>query len=391
MTPIYTYSNLKTRINAQIKGKIGVLISDRDLINQAAREVVSDIDLRSTRRKSQLSPPLFTDIFEYVCPTDLKDYKIINVEPQTDRKRAQYVLTTYEEFGRRRDANTIAISDANFIRTVLVNADFAVSDKVATISTMDSLTAGGGTWALFGDGTNLTADADNYVRGSGSINWDISAAAGTTAGIQNSGLSTFDLTDYLGGNGSAFVWTYITSTTGLTNFIIRLGSSSGAYYQKTTTTQADGTAFVAGWNLLRFDLTSLTTVGSPTNTAGVFVAIYMTKTAGKVSETDYRFDNLLLKKGEIHNLFYYSKFPWQTSAGSYIENSTVDSDLLNVDLTEFNLMVDKGVELAGPEVDEFDASDRAARRYAINKKKYEMANPSEALLIIETYADFIKM
>jgi len=100
MTPIYTYSNLKTRINAQIKGKIGVLISDRDLINQAAREVVSDIDLRSTRRKSQLSPPLFTDIFEYVCPTDLKDYKIINVEPQTDRKRAQYVLTTYEEFGR---------------------------------------------------------------------------------------------------------------------------------------------------------------------------------------------------------------------------------------------------------------------------------------------------
>jgi len=391
MTPIYTYSNLKTRINAQIKGKIGVLISDRDLINQAAREVVSDIDLRSTRRKSQLSPPLFTDIFEYVCPTDLKDYKIINVEPQTDRKRAQYVLTTYEEFGRRRDANTIAISDANFIRTVLVNADFAVSDKVMTISTMDSLTAGGGTWALFGDGTNLTADADNYVRGSGSINWDISAAAGTTAGIQNSGLSTFDLTDYLGGNGSAFVWTYITSTTGLTNFIIRLGSSSGAYYQKTTTTQADGTAFVAGWNLLRFDLTSLTTVGSPTNTAGVFVAIYMTKTAGKVSETDYRFDNLLLKKGEIHNLFYYSKFPWQTSAGSYIENSTVDSDLLNVDLTEFNLMVDKGVELAGPEVDEFDASDRAARRYAINKKKYEMANPSEALLIIETYADFIKM
>jgi len=391
MTPIYTYSNLKTRINAQIKGKIGVLISDRDLINQASREVVSDIDLRSTRRKSQLSPPLFMDIFEYVCPTDLKDYKIINVEPQTDRKRVAYTLVPFEEFGRRRDANTIAISDANFIRTVLVNADFAVSDKVATISTMDSLTAGGGTWALFGDGTNLTADADNYVRGSGSINWDISAAAGTTAGIQNSGLSTFDLTDYLGGNGSAFVWTYITSTTGLTNFIIRLGSSSGAYYQKTTTTQADGTAFVVGWNLLRFDLTSLTTVGSPTNTAGVFVAIYMTKTAGKVSETDYRFDNLLLKKGEIHNLFYYSKFPWQTSAGSYIENSTVDSDLLNVDSTEFNLMVDKGVELAGPEVDEFDASDRAARRYAINKRKYEMANPSEALLIIETYADFIKM
>jgi len=44
MTPIYTYANFKTRVNAGIKNKIGILVSDRDTLNQAARTVISDID-----------------------------------------------------------------------------------------------------------------------------------------------------------------------------------------------------------------------------------------------------------------------------------------------------------------------------------------------------------
>jgi len=389
-TPIYTRTFLKSRLNARIKGKIGILVDSDQSCNDAARFVVGDLDLRSARRKTPLTPSLFTNIFEYACPTDLKDYKIIDIDPQTDRKQTEYNLVPFEEFGRRQDSNTIAISDNDFVRKILINASVA-NDLSITISEMDSLTSGGGTWALFGDGTNLTADNDNYVRGNGSINWDISAAGGTTAGIQNTALSTFDLTNFLGGNGALFVWADITSTTNLTNFILRLGSSSSAYYSKTITVQADGTAFANGWNLLKFDLTSLTTTGSPTNTAGSFAAIYMTKTAGKVSETDYRFDNLILKKGEIHNVVYYSKFPWQSSSGAYQENSTLDTDLLNVDTTEFGLILEKAVELAGEEVDELGASDRAAKRYLELKKMYMMSSPSEAKWVTSTYADFIKM
>lgn len=386
--PTYTRSDYKTRINAGIKGKVGVLISANDLMNQAARMVAAEIDMRSMRRKTELTPSLFTNIFEYTCPTDLKDYKIIDIDPQTDRKQTEYTLVPFEEFGRRQGKNTIAISDEDFVRKLLVSGT-PVNDKNITISTMDSLTAGGGTWALFGDGTNLAADTDNYVRDNGAISWDISAAGGTTAGIQNSGLNSFDLTDYLGGNGSIFVWVYITSTTNLTNFILRVGSSSSDYYSKTVTTQADGTALANGWNLLRFALTSLSETGSVTDTACDFVALYMTKTAGKVSETDYRFDNLLLKKGEIHNLRYYSKYPWQSSGGTYKENSTLDSDLLNADTTEFDLLVAKGIELAGEEVDETDASERAARRYTQMKQSYQMSNPSEAKNMVQLYTGFI--
>lgn len=385
----YTYSQLRGRINGGIKGKVGILVGDRELINSVARQVTADVDLRSMRRRTPMSPNLFSKVFEYLAPTDIKDYGIINITPQTQAKAPDYRLVPSEEFRRRQDSTTMAIEDFDLGRKILVNA--AVNDSMLTISPLDSTTSGGGTWAGFGDGTNLRADTDQYVSEGGSLRWDISAAAGTTAGIVNTAVNSYNMTDYLQGNGAAFVWVYITSITNLTNFIIRLGDSASVYYQKTTTTQSDGTAFVAGWNLLRFDLTSLTTSGTPSITTSRYVAIYMTKTAAKVSETDYRFDSIVLRRGVVNRLQYYSKYPWVSAAGTRLENSTANDDVLTADTTEFELYVMKGIELAGQEVDEFDASDRAAKKYEIAKKSYCFNNPSEAQTMISIYADFIKM
>lgn len=379
----YTYSQLLSRINGGIKGKIGVLVDARETINQVVREVVSDTDLRSAIRKTALTPNLFTNIFEYACPTDMKGQAIIDIKPQTDRTQKEYILTTEEEFMVRKDPNSIAFSDNDMLRKILVNT--AVSDESIVLSRLDAVES----WVAFGDAENIERDIHNYVRENASLKFDISAAAGTTAGVQNSSLTTFDLTDFLGATGSVFVWVYITSTTGLTNFILRLGSSSGDYYQKTITTASDGTAFQTGWNLLRFDLTSLTTVGTPDNDAGAYAAIYMTKETSKVSESDYAFDSLVLKKGEKNNIFYYSKYGWKTSGGTYIENSTVVSDILNVDTDEFDMIVEKGIAVAGMEVDEVDAATRAASRYSDKKVTYESRNPSRAKNIMQTYADFI--
>lgn len=378
----YTFDNLKSRINSGIKGKIGVLVSAEDTLNQVVREVISDVDLRSTIRQAQLTPSLFTNIFEYACPTDMKGQALINIKPQADKKNIDYDLTTAEEFMIDRHYNKVAFKDNDLIRKIMVNA--VVNDKQVVIDRLDTV----GGWTAFGDGENLEADTHNFVRDSASLKFDIDSAGGTTAGIENTGLATFDLTDFLGVSGAVFVWAYITSTTNLTNFILRIGSSSSNYYQKTTTTQSDGTAFKTGWNLLRFDLTSLTIEGAPDNDAGAYVAIYMTKDAAKVDEDDYAFDNIILKKGEINEVVYYSKFGWRTSAGTYIENSTAISDLLQADTDEFDLFVAKGIEIAGLEVDEVEASDRAARKYIEKRLRYQQTNPSRAKNIIQEYANF---
>lgn len=369
------------------------------IINRAVREVLSDVDMRSMKRKTALSPNLFDDIFQYTCPTDLKANRIIDIRPQIKRGRLdQWRLTTEEEFDRIKEDHRIdewgdpikinrnqwlgdsivALSDADFVRKVLLSRP--VDDDSITISALDAV----GNWTAFGDGTNLTADSDNYVKGSASINWDISSAGGTTAGIVNSSLSSFSIADYLG-TGSVFVWAYITSATNLTNYILRIGSSSSAYNYITVTTNNEGTAFYAGWNLLRFDFINKSTTGSPTNTACTYVAIYMTKAAGKISETDYRFDNLVMKKGNHYDVIYYSKYGWQNSTGTYLENATADTDLVNVDTEELRLIEYKTAELIERHLKNQKEADRYFALYETKRKEYQMNYPSEALILTTTY------
>lgn len=381
----YTRADLNSAINKRIHGKKDMLLDINDSINTSVRNVISDIDLRSTRRRADISPKLFTDINEYACPTDLKGYKIIDVPAQVKRA-GDWFLVPSEEFDRKKSPDMIAIDDYNGSRILKLAAN--IDDDTIEISTLDSLTAGDGTWTAFGDAESLTADTDDYVKENGSIKFNISSAGGTTAGIQNTSLNSVDITDYLGGNSSIFVWHKINSATNITNYILRIGNDASNYYSKTITTKHDGTAFEAGWNLLRFDLTSLTETGSVDDATIDYVAVYMTKTAGKVSESDYKFDYLVLKRGEIHRIVYYSKYGWKTSGGTYIENSTDDSDILNVDTDEFELLVEKGVEDAALEVDDEKTSDKAKQRYIDKKAKYESENPSEAKIMTSEYYTF---
>jgi hypothetical protein len=396
--PIYARSVLITNTASMISGTISATDANT-CINRAVREVIADVDLRSTKRKSALAPNLFDDIWDHTCPTDLKGMGIVDIRPQIKRGRLdQWRLTTEEEFDRIKEDHRIdywgdpirinrsqwlgdsivAISDADFVRKIKLARP--VDDDKVTIDSLDAV----GTWIGFGDGTNLTADSSNYAKGSAAINWDINATGGTTAGIVNSSIPTFDISSYLT-EGSVFVWAYITSTTNITNFILRIGSSSSAYNYITVTTTNEGVTFQAGWNLLRFDFVNKSTTGSPTNTACTYVALYMTKAGAKISETDYRFDDITMRKGEHYDLIYYSKYGWQTAAGAYLENSTADTDLLNMDTEEIRLIEYKGAELMERNLKNPTEGDRYFSIYQTMIKEYQFKYPSESLILTTTY------
>jgi hypothetical protein len=389
MPNIYTQSQLQNDINQKIKGKVGILSDVQSIMNQGVRQVLADLDLLTTRRRTPLVPALFNGLFEYACPTDLKGYSIISVQNQKWTKTPFWSLVPYEQFLRRQDPNTIAISDYDGLRKIYIKSQYAANDTV--VANLDTLTSGGGTWAAYGDATNLSVDKNNNVEGMGSIKFDISSAGGTTAGIVNSTLNQSDLSQYFTGHGECIVWANITSITNLTNYIIRIGSDASNYYTKTITAQSDGTAFVNGINILRFDLSTFTTVGSPDSTKIDYCALFMTKTSGKVSEVGYSFDNIVFKRGEINNLYYYSGYGWQSSVGTYKQNSTTSSDVLNAGDEEYELILAKCAELAADDADEDRVSEKQAARYKELRKMYRASNPSEALTIISTTQDFVKL
>lgn len=392
MSFIYTRTQLKASINRFIQNKQGLLIDFGETCNTAVREVLSDIDMRSLRRKSSLTPNLFNGEYDYACPSDLKAYSIIDIPQQAKRDDGEFNLIPSREFAINKRSGDIAIDDYNGVRILKINSK--VADKTVVASELDSIYSGGGTWTVKGDATTLVADSDDYVKGNGSLKFSISSAGGTTAGIQNISLNTIDLTNYVGGNGALFVWVKINSITGLTNYVLEIGTNTSNYYKKTVTTQNDGTAFVNGWNLLRFDLTSLAGSGSgtPTDTTINYISIYMTKLGSKISESDYKFDYIVLKSGKNADVKYYSKYGWQTAAGAYIENSTLDTDVLVCDTDEFELFVKKGVYIAGQEIDLTAGGrnpliklDDLNKQYLLAIKQYQMKNPSECSIMTSEY------
>ena len=391
MSFIYTRENLKERINAGIQNRIGVLIDPVETMNQAVRMVNNDIAFRSARRKTQLQPNLFSDVYSYACPSDLNAQRIISIRRQSNNSSQTPIdwnMVPNEEFELKKRQGDMSIEDVNGSRILKLISN--TDSQTSVIATLDSTNSGGGTWETFGDAENLNIDNDNYVVGGASLSWDINASGGTTAGIKNIDLDTFDLTEYLGGNGALFTWANINSTTGLTNYVLRIGSSETDYYTKTVTSSHDGTAFAQGFNLLRFDLTSLTTVGTPINTSCKYVSIFMTKLGTKISESDYKFDDIVLRKGEINNIYYYSNYGWQDSSGVYIKNSTATTDLLVANDDEFEIIVKMGINLAAAEANQFDISENALTKYKSLKASYEMENPSEAKIIISQYYNFIE-
>lgn len=398
----YAQSELNTSVTARASGTFSAA-NFLTFANDAIREVISEIDLRSTKRKVALSPNLFDDIYQYSCPSDLKSDRIIDVMPQIDRAgRGDYwELVTAEEFDRLKNegrtdrfgdplnivkkgeaysgANLIAIARDDLVNKLLLSRP--VDDNETGIDALDAV----GDWEKYGIGENLTADSDNYVKGNASINWDIGSGSGTTAGIQNTSLNTFDISSYIG-TGSVFVWAYITSVTNLTDFKLLIGQDlTTNFYTITITTNNEGASFYAGWNLLRFDFVNKSETGTVDQDGCDSVALYMTKDSAKVSETDYRFDNLVIKMGPYYDVIYYSRYPWQNSTGIYLEDATTTTDLLNMETDEFNLIVLKTLQFAEEHLKKVIKADRWEKKYEAKKAEYIMRNPSEALILTSTY------
>ena len=380
----YLYTVVSAAVfDSTLDADVSNALNVRNLINRAARIVWTDVDIRSAKRKAVLSPNLFDDVYDYACPADLKQTAIVDLQDQANRSvsnRLQLVDEAYFDRHKTTSTNLITVSHDDHVRKVRVSMD--VDDTALQIGPLDSLTEDG-TWATFSAGSSgVVADTVNFVEGAASIRFNLESGT-TTAGIVNSTLTAFDLTEYVN-LGSVLVWAYIASTTNLTNFIIRIGSSASDYYTQTITTAHDGTAFQAGWNLLRFSFASMTETGTVADTAADYVALYMTKDTSKADDF-YAFDDLQLHTGEPFNLVYYSSYPWQDTNASYIISSTADTDGLNCGPDELELVVLKAKELAALEMREMGLADRHKEQYKEDLKSYRRNNRSDRLKLQQKY------
>ena len=323
-TPTYSQADFYEIVDGMLHQKFPQ-VNDRQVIsNRAVRYVLGDVDLRSTKRRAFLSPNMFTNIFDYGAPSDLKGEKIIDVRKQVNRPSYEkWLLVDEADFDRRKNISSyrIAIRDENFSK--LLRIDGLPITKKAVIHNCNSLTANG-TWAVVAgtDSSNLTLDTENYIVGNGSLNFDMAAGAATGA-IELTGASQVDLTDY-DEKGSIFMWVFIPDYSDaqgdtVTNFILRWGNDSSNYWARTVTVNNEGDTFHDGWNLLRFDWNGATETGTVDPATIDYLRLTVTKSTSLAADTDWRVDDIVCALGEIYETIYYSKYGWQNSSGTYIE------------------------------------------------------------------------
>jgi hypothetical protein len=394
---IYTYSQLQRELNIKIHGRRANLTSgesgdtnvERDLINSAVRTVISEVDLRGSQRTAVLSPNLANYQYDYVLPEDVKGDNIISLQPQNTDCRGEFEtfdIVTDDEFDRRKNVERgiATITNDELTRVLRISAD--VDNKSAQVSNFEDTN-----WKTFGASSvtdsDIKLDEDDYIEGNGSIRFQTTTdTTDSVVGIQNTLITAFDISKYLA-RGQAFVDAKLTvADTGIHQISLRIGSDSNNYYQINDSNQNDCTPFEAGWNKIRFDFQNKTKVGTPTDTAIDYVALFWsrdttTATLLHSNDTDWGFDNLILKRGKYYNLSYYSRYLWQDTLYALAENSTHDSHALMVQNDELELIMTKAAEQASIYLRDYEDAKYYSQEYQRQKNNYLQSNPSEAMVL----------
>ena len=398
----YNYALLQRILGTKIHGRLSDLNStdtntERDLINSAVRQTLSDIDFRGNIRESVLTPNLMDNQYDYAMPTDVKADKIIDLRPQNTDSRGEfesYDLVPFAEFDRRKktEQGIFTILNDDLTRILRVSAD--IEDKTLRVNSLEDTS-----WGTFDsvsvNDSDVKVDNDDFIEGNGSIRFqtDTTDSTDSVVGIQNDSISQFNISDYLA-RGSAFVDAKLTvADTGIHQITLRLGSDSSNYYQISDSNQNDCSAFVTGWNKIRWDFQNKTTTGTPTDTAIDYAAIFWsrdTTTAAllHLNDTDWGFDNLLLKRGKYYNLSYYTRNAWQDTTFSLSENSTHDSHTLMVQNDELEVIMAKTAELASQYLRDENDAKYYGSEYQRLKQMYLMNNPSQANVLTSSRYEF---
>lgn len=375
----YTIANLKDDVTPILHGtSLSKLQSPIGTINRAARDFLQDIDAAETKREQIITNAVYSDVYDYQIPNDVKSNKIIDIFPQVNRSGADSSSQSLSQyFEKNKENDTFYIKHNSGVKSLRYTKEVKSGITLSDMDTDDN-------WTVGADAENLSEDKLQYISGSSSLKFDLSGA--TTEGyLENASLSTQDLSE-TENEGAFFLWVYLPSPSLITNVILRWGESATLFWSDTVTTQQNGSTFQTGWNLLRFDWDGASKTGLPNSANIKYTRI--TITYDGTADTNLRLDNLVYRTGEIFGILYYSKYLFSDTTGTFKENATLDTDTVNLDTDSYNLLLYKVAEIAAQELQGEDSGFDITyyrQEYELRKKQYKKTNISEARKPIQRY------
>ena len=332
-------SAVKFNLSAMLHGADIDSILEPDLVlERAANTLLSKIDPIETIRTAALASLVYDDVYNYALPSDYK--KIIDLTPQDNRSLWDKLTRSKAgDFDLKKAIQNKVISIEGSEGSKIIRINWK-SRKGKVLNTMDSVTANG-TWGAVATASGIQADTITKYSGSASIRFDLAASGD---GIKNTTMTAMDMTDE-DEVADVFVPVYIKNAADLakiTNIGARWGNDVTSNYWTPTaqTTQADGTAFKVGWNIIKFPWSTATETGT-VNPAAIDSFQLTLTTTGAI--TDIRVDNITFTIGRAFDIKYYSKFIIKNTSGTWISRTASDGDTCVLDNDGIQLFLLEGV------------------------------------------------
>lgn len=310
------------------------------IFNRAASQLLLDCDPQETIRTFPIANGVYSQVYEYQAPVDVKGNRVLSFFPQVQQYQGnnQFTQTYQQAFNFSTYWNPGSSFNVLFnsgIKTMQINWWNAPTGDI--INEADGL-ATNGTWATGGNANNLAVDNVNFVAGNGSLSFNLSSGANPSTGyLENTTSQAADLSAVVN-QAVLFLYTYLPKGTDFSQVELRWGSSSSDYYVKTANATQQLTVFQNGWNLLAFPWQSATTVGSPNPSNITYLRV--TWTYNGKTQTAVRLDNIVSRLSSILNISYYSKYLFSNPiTGAWQETVLTDSDLVNLDTESYTLFL----------------------------------------------------
>lgn len=316
-----TIQDVKTHLTGILHG--GTLSKVRNFeyaLERAAANVLAHIKPVDSERENALTSLIYDDVYNYPLPADFG--WIIDLRPQV---RQSY------DVGARRYAETFDVKKALANRQISIEGSEGTkfirinwrTNAPIVIDGCNSLTANGA-WAAVGTASGLRLQTLYKISGNASIEFDLAA---TGDGVSFIKTTPIDLTDE-DEAADEFWWVRIPTAAALALFNSATGrwgnDLTANYWQSAAqTTQADGSAFKVGWNLIKFPWSSATETGTVAPaTIDAFRIVFSIDAA----IANMQVDSAVFAVGANFDLKYYSAYAFKNSAGTYLIRSTSDDD-----------------------------------------------------------------
>jgi len=200
--------------------------------------------------------------------------------------------------------------------------------------------------------------------------------------LETSDMPTVDLGDAVD-FAYWFLYTYLPNTNAATAFDsvdLYFGSSPTDYWSVSTSQTQAATAFENGWNLLSYQWSEATQVGTPDASAINYLRV--TWHYDGQEQTGVMLNAIAARLGQIFLYEYYSKYMFRNNiTNAFQETVTDDSNLINLDTDSYNILFNQVAYLVAQQLQGIDAAAFDAsfflQNYNLDVQRYKDLYKSE--------------